>query len=92
MKNPYQVLNISQDATNADIVKAQALAMRSRLYTNREIAEARAILAKPTTRLASDFTFTVFPRLNKIEEIKSIARPSSLSVEMLNADKYDSLK
>lgn len=92
MKNPYQVLNITQDANSVDLVKAQALAMRSKVYSLREIAEAKAVLSKPVTRLAADFTFPVFPEIKKIQEIKSIAQSTGLVVDMLDENKYNSLK
>lgn len=91
MKNPYQVLNISQDANSADLIKAQALAMRSKAYSLREIAEARSILSKPATRLAADFTFPIFPEVEKIQELKSIAQSTGLVVDMLDDNKYNSL-
>lgn len=91
MKNPYQVLGIPQDATNSEIIRSQALAMKSRKYSAREIAEARVILSKPATRLAADVTFPVFPDLGEIEPLKAKNKPSTLSVEQLNIDKYDSL-
>lgn len=43
MKNPYTILGVSQDATNQDIIRAVAMAMRKREYSTREIAEARTI-------------------------------------------------
>lgn len=91
MKNPYQVLGIAQDATNNEIIRAQATAMRSRKYSAREIAEARVTLSKPATRLAADVTFPIFPDLWEIKPLKATTTPSTLNVEQLNADKYDSL-
>lgn len=91
MKNPYQVLGISQDATNQEIIRSQATAMKSRRYTAREIAEARVILSKPATRLAADVTFPIFPNIGEIKPLKATNKTSSLSVEQLNTDKYDSL-
>ena len=92
MKNPYQVLNVSQDANSSEIMRAMALAMRTRQYTPREIAEARAILSKPATRLAADFTFPIFPKVSVIKELESIEQPTDLVVGMLNQEKYNSLK
>ena len=92
MKNPYQVLGIPQDATNSEIIRAQAFAMKSRKYSAREIAEARVILSKPATRLAADVTFPIFPDLKEIKQLKATTKPSSLNVEQLNIDKYDSLR
>lgn len=92
MKNPYQILNISQDASSADLVRAQALAMRNREYSPREIAEARAVLSKPATRLAADFTLPILPEINEIQELIPIAQPTDLVVDKLDEDKYNSLK
>ena len=90
MNNPYQVLGISQDATNQDIIKAQALAMRNKQYSAREIAEARVLLSKPASRLAADFTFPIFPPQKDIEEIKSSVRSTGLTVDDVDPNKYDS--
>ena len=89
MNNPYTVLGVSQDATNQEIIKAVAVAMRSRKYSIREIAEARAILSKPSSRLAADFTFPIFPKRNNVLQIEPTIKTSGLTVEQLNPDKYD---
>ena len=92
MKNPYQVLGVPQNATNQEIIRAQAFALKSRKYSAREIAEARAILSKPASRLAADVTFPIFPNLGEIKKLKVTTKPSTLSVEQLNKNKYDSLR
>jgi hypothetical protein len=45
MKNPYEVLSVSQNANVAE------------KYTNQEIAYAYSQLLKPSKRLAADFLF-----------------------------------
>ncbi len=90
MNNPYAVLGVPQDTSNLEIIKAVAVAMRSRQYSNREIAEARAILSKPASRLAADFTFPIFP-LMEIKPIKSTVKTSGLTVDQLDPNKYNSL-
>ena len=89
MKNPYTILGVSQDATNQEIMRAVAVAMRNRIYSTREIAEARAILSKPASRLAADFTFPIFPK--NITPIEPTLKSTGLTVDKLNIDKYDSL-
>lgn len=91
MKNPYNILGVSQDATSQEIIRAMAVAMRNRNYSTREIAEARAILSKPSSRLAADFTFPIFPKRKNITKIKAVVRVTGLTVDDLNPDKYDSL-
>lgn len=91
MKKPYTVLDISQDATNQEIILSVAKAMKNRVYSTREIAEARTILSKPASRLAADFTFPIFPKRCKINLIEPSLKATGISVDSLNPDKYDSL-
>lgn len=91
MKNPYKILGISQNATSQDIIRAVALAMRKRACSTREIAEARAVLSKPASRLAADFTFPIFPKHDNLISIKAKLKATDLTVGSLSPDKYDSL-
>lgn len=91
MKNPYTILGISQDATNQEIIRAVAVAMRNRIYSTREIAEARAILSKPSSRLAADFTFPVFPKRKNIAPVEPTLKSTGLTLDKLDPNKYDSL-
>lgn len=91
MHNPYSILGVSQDASNQEIIRAVAIAMRKKEYTTREIAEARAILSKPASRLAADFTFPIFPKKKNISLIEPVIRANGITVDNLNPDKYDSL-
>lgn len=91
MHNPYSILGVSQDASNQEIIRAVAIAMRKREYSTREIAEARAILSKPASRLAADFTFPIFPKKKNISLIEPVIRATGITVDNLNPDKYDSL-
>lgn len=91
MHNPYSILGVSQDASNQEIIRAVAIAMRKKEYSTREIAEARAILSKPASRLAADFTFPIFPKKKIISLIEPVKRASGITVANLNPDKYDSL-
>lgn len=91
MKNPYTILGISQDATNQEILHATASAMRNRIYSTREIAEARTILSKPASRLAVDFTFPIFPERKNIVPIEPKLKSTGLTLNQLDTDKYNSL-
>lgn len=91
MKNPYTILGVSQDATNQEIIRAVAVAMRNRIYSTREIAEARAILSKPSSRLAADFTFPVFPKRKNIAPVEPTLKSTGLTLDKLDPNKYDSL-
>jgi hypothetical protein len=91
MINPYQILEVSQDASNQEIIRAVALAMKKRKYGTREIAEARAVLSKPASRLAADFTFPIFPKKETLPTITASVKPSGLKVADLDPNKYNSL-
>ena len=68
--NPYQLLNISTEATAKEIVQASALALREKNSSARDIAEARKELMNPATRKLLDFIYTVDvePLLQEIEK------------------------
>ena len=91
MKNPYEILNVPQDANNGAILKAQMTAMRERKYSNAEIAAARAQLSKPASRLAADFTFPVFDDVGELDDLKSTAQPTNIDIDAINEGAYNSL-
>lgn len=91
MKNPYKVLNLKQDAANSEIARAMAPAIRLRKFTQREITEAQTILRKPATRLAADFTFPIIDRTH-IKPLTSAIKSREMNLDLLNENKFDSLK
>ena len=91
MKNPYKILSLNQDANAAEIARSQIAALRERKYSNKEIIEAQSTLRKPASRLAADFTFPLFDRL-EFHFLKSNMKSDSDSIEIINPNKYDSLK
>lgn len=91
MKNPYEILNVTQDANNGAILKAQMTAMRERKYSNAEIAAARAQLSKPASRLAADFTFPIFDDVGELDDLKSSVKPTNIDINSINDNAYNSL-
>lgn len=91
MRNPYEILEVPQDATNAQILKSMTVAMRKRKFSNNDIAHARSQLSKPTTRLAADFTFPVFDTEFDLENLKAINALSDFDMSTLDPEKYSSL-
>ena len=91
MKNPYQILEVSQDANNSQILKAQMNAMRKRQYPNTDIAQARAQLSKPATRLAADFTFPVFEPFDDMQLLQANLQPDIIDVNTIDPNKHNSL-
>ena len=90
MKNPYKILNLKQDATNSEIVRAMAPALRAKKYSQREITEAQIVLRKPATRLAADFTFPVLFR-GSTKPMTSSVKSEEINFGAIDENKYDSL-
>lgn len=91
MRNPYEILDVPQDATNPQILKAMTVAMRKGIYSKTDIAQARAQLSKPATRLAADFTFPIFDSYDNIEPLVATLDPEIIDINTINADAYNSL-
>lgn len=92
MKNPYEILEVSQDVTTPQILKAMTTALRKRQYSNTDIAQARAQLSRPTTRLAADFTFPIFESYDNMEPLVAALQPEEIiDINLINADAYNSL-
>lgn len=91
MKNPYEILEVPQDASNAQILKAMTTAMRKRVYSNTDIAQARAQLSKPATRLAADFTFPVFEPYDNMEPLVASLKPEIIDINSISPEVYNSL-
>jgi hypothetical protein len=89
MNNPYEVLGINHDADNVVIARAVPLAMAKRKYSSREIAEAKSQLSRPETRLAVDFLSPVFSSFEGLEAIKPQKQSNELTIDMVDADKYN---
>ena len=90
MKNPYTVLEITQNATKVDIVKAQIKALRGTRYSAREIAMAQNGLHSPARRLAVDFTYPILNDNKDFQPITTITKSKEIDLNKLNVDKYNS--
>lgn len=91
MKNPYEILEISQDASNAEILKAMTSALRKKKYTSVEIAQARTQLSKPATRLAADFTFPIFEPFDGLKPLESTIDFEIVDIDSIDPNVYNSL-
>jgi hypothetical protein len=91
MKNPYLILGVSQDAENAEIMKAQMIAMQKKEYSLQEIAVAAKQLLNPAKRLAADFMFPSKIKAKRIQFIKSNLVYQEITINDMNEDALDSL-
>ncbi len=91
MKNPYQILEVPQDANNAQILKAMTVAMRKKQFPQTEIAQARMQLSKPATRLAADFTFPIFEPFDDMKPLQAALQPEIIDINSIDPNAYNSL-
>ena len=91
MKNPYNILEVPQNANNAQILKAMTIAMRKRQFPNTEIAQARNQLIKPASRLAADFTFPIFDPFDDLVPLQAKVNSETIDINSIDENKYNSL-
>jgi len=92
MTNPYTILDVSQDANKAEIMKAQMFAMKKKEFPLQAIAVAAKQLLDPAKRLAADFMFPAKIRVKRIKPIKNNLTFEVINTESLNENAFDSLK
>lgn len=91
MRNPYEILEVPQDANNGQILRAMPLALRKKKYSNTDIAQARAQLSKPATRLAADFTFPIFEPYDNMTPLKATLQAEIIDINSIDSNAYNSL-
>ena len=91
MDNPYQILKISQDADKKEIMKAQMLAMKEKVYPLPEIALATKQLLDPAKRLAADFMFPSKIKAKRLQKITIDFEAKSIDLNGIDENAYDSL-
>lgn len=92
MKNPYTILEISQDVDKAEIMKAQMFAMKKKQFPLQEIAVAAKQLLDPAKRLAADFMFPAKIKAKRIQTIQSTLSYREINVNALNENAFNSIK
>jgi len=90
MENPYQILQLQQDATKKDILKAKMLAMKEKKYSLQIITNAAKQLLTPSSRLAADFLCPSKIKSKRPRKIKINFKKSKINE--IDVDALDSLK
>lgn len=90
MINPYEILEVDQDAPMQEIIKAMQQAMIKRRYPMPVLAAARVQLSTPERRLAADFTFLVPDDTGNLVPIP-LPEIDGIDINSFNVNKYDSL-
>ncbi len=91
MKNPYEILNISQNATKQEIMKAQILAMKEKKYPLQEIHVAARQLLDPAKRLAADFMYPAKIKAKRLQKLQINIAIENIYINEIDEDAYDSL-
>jgi hypothetical protein len=92
MKNPYRILNVSQDADKKTIMVAQMLAMRENKYSLQEIHIAVNQLLIPAKRLAANFMFPAKIKAKRPQKISIDFQIEKLDINDINENAFNSLK
>jgi len=82
--NPYDVLDVSPAASNAEITKAFTVAMKQKKYPLDVIAKARKTLMNPQERLIADYLRPILPTVKRFkrEDFTDLEKPE-LSLDLL---------
>ena len=91
MKNPYEILNINQDASKQEIIAAQKLAMLQRKFSINEIANATKQLLDAEKRLAADFMYPSKLSAKRPKKIETEINITKIDLNNINPDAFCSL-
>lgn len=92
MKNPYQILNVNQDADKKEIMKAQMSAMKEKNYSLQEIQIATKQLLDPAKRLAADFMFPAKLKAKRLQKIYIDIPIKKIDLDDIDQNAFNSLK
>lgn len=92
MSNPYEILNVNQDADKGEIMKAQMLAMKEKKYSLQEIQIAVRQLLDPAKRLAADFMFPSKIKAKRIQKVTVEFPMEKINLSDIDENAFDSLK
>ena len=91
MNNPYQILNLSQNANKNEIKEAQIQAMRNKKYPLKDIATAAKQLLDPSKRLAADFMLPTKIKSKRLQKITIDIEVPVIDINKIDDNAFDSL-
>ncbi len=92
MNNPYEVLEVSQNATKKEIIKGKMLAMKKRKFSLQDIQMAEKQLLNPSKRLIADFMYPSRIKAKRPKAVKINVAPKDINIEDIPVDVFDSIK
>lgn len=91
MENPYHILNVDQNASKKEILKAQMEAMKVKKYSLQEIGLATRQLLDPAKRLAADFMLPSKLKAKRPQRITVEFQDPPFDLKEINENAFDSL-
>jgi hypothetical protein len=91
MNNPYEILNVSQNAEKAEIMKAQMMAMKEKKHSLQAIQVATRQLLDPAKRLAADFMFPTKMKSKRPQLIPVNIEIQDVDLSKLKENSFNSL-
>jgi len=75
--NPYDILNVSQSASKAEITKAVSTAMKRKEHSVDMIAKAQKSLMKPEERIIADYLRPILPTIKRFQysDLSGLSEP-----------------
>ena len=92
MNNPYEVLEVSQNANKKEIIKGKIIAMKKRKYSLQDIQMAEKQLLNPSKRLIADFMYPSRIKAKRPKAIKINVTPRDINIKNIPEDIFDSIK
>ena len=90
--NPYDILNVSQAASKAEILAAKVNAIKQKQYPLNVIADAEKKLLKPKERILADYLRPILPIVKRFrkEDLSSLLSPAPALNFITDFDDLDS--
>ncbi|HEY9702851.1 MAG TPA: hypothetical protein V6C58_10410, partial [Allocoleopsis sp.] len=90
--NPYDILNVSQAASKAEILAAKVAAIKQKQYPLSVIADAEKKLLKPKERILADYLRPILPIVKRFrkEDLSSLLSPAPALDFIIDFDDLES--
>jgi hypothetical protein len=89
--NPYDILEVASTASEVEITKAFALAMKRRKYSVDAIAKARKSLMNPEERVLADYLKPILPMIQRFKH-QDIVEKNNPKIQINFFTDFDSLE
>jgi hypothetical protein len=92
MKNPYNILEVSQNATKKEIILGKMRAMKKKEFSLQEIQIAEKQLLNPSKRLIADYMYPSKIQSKRPKLIKVNIKPNMVNLNNIDENSFDSIK